>query len=161
MRRRTLLVVLAGLAVVVAAGVIVFWPREDRVTRATPPSRITRENFDRICEGMSRAEVETILGPIGDYRTGHGDTDYENIGWTPDPPTNLAGTQANWCRVPGQSPEDARQFGGWISDSFAISIAIDETGHVVGKSGSPRRMTQGPVDSLLWRAKRERHRWFP
>jgi hypothetical protein len=47
-RRRTLLVVLAGLAVVVAAGVVVLWPRADRVTR---------ENFRRIETGMSRADV--------------------------------------------------------------------------------------------------------
>jgi hypothetical protein len=42
MRRRKLLVAmvgLAGLAVVVAAGAVVFWPR---------PNRITQENFDRI-----------------------------------------------------------------------------------------------------------------
>jgi hypothetical protein len=48
MRRRTLLVALAGLAVVVAVGAIVLWPRQSL--------RITCENCDRIREGMSRAE---------------------------------------------------------------------------------------------------------
>ena len=48
MRRRKPLVVVAGLAVVVAAGVVVLWPRADRVTR---------ENFRRIETGMSRADV--------------------------------------------------------------------------------------------------------
>src|SRR6516162_2477131 len=62
MRRRTLLVVLVGLAVVVAVGAVVLWPQ--------PPSRITRENYDRIREGMSRAEAQAILGPPGDYTTG-------------------------------------------------------------------------------------------
>jgi hypothetical protein len=57
MRRRKLLVALAWLAVVVAAGVVVLWPRENR---------ITQENCDRIKEGMSQAEVEAILGPSGD-----------------------------------------------------------------------------------------------
>jgi hypothetical protein len=33
MRRRTLLVALAGLAVVVAAGAVVVWPRAERITR--------------------------------------------------------------------------------------------------------------------------------
>jgi hypothetical protein len=61
MRRRTLLVALAGLAVMVAAGVGALWPR---------PSRVTGENFDRIEKGMSRAEIEAVLGPPGDYRTG-------------------------------------------------------------------------------------------
>ena len=44
MRRRTLLVALAGLAVVVAAGVVVLWPRP-------APEQITRENYDRIRVG--------------------------------------------------------------------------------------------------------------
>ena len=39
MRRRTLLVALAGLAVVVAAGVAVLWPR---------PARVTPENLSLI-----------------------------------------------------------------------------------------------------------------
>jgi hypothetical protein len=42
MRRRTLLVVLAGLAGVVAAGVVVLWPL---------PDGITREDYDRIRPG--------------------------------------------------------------------------------------------------------------
>jgi hypothetical protein len=48
---------------VVLAGVAAFalWPR---------PGRITRENYDRISAGMSRAEVEVILGPPGDHTTG-------------------------------------------------------------------------------------------
>jgi hypothetical protein len=153
MRRRTLLVVLAGLALVVATGVVVLWPREDR---------ITQENCDRISEGMSCAEVEAILGPPGDYRTGHGEADFGTIGWMPDPPIDLGGTLTNWSRVPGQTPQDARQFACWLSDSFSICISIDESGHVIGKSGKPRRKTtQGPLDNLLWRAKRQWHRWFP
>jgi len=60
MRRRTLLVALAGLAVVVAVGVVVLWPRADRITEA---------NFERIRVGMSRTDVEAILGPPGDFRT--------------------------------------------------------------------------------------------
>ena len=61
MRRRNLLVVLAGLAVVVAAGVVVVWSRKDL---------ITRDRYDRIQAGMTRTKVEAILGgPPGDYRT--------------------------------------------------------------------------------------------
>ena len=40
MRRRKLLVALAGLAVVIAVRVVVVWPQPQ------PSSRITRENFD-------------------------------------------------------------------------------------------------------------------
>jgi cell division protein YceG involved in septum cleavage len=52
-RRRSLLVVLVVLAVVlVACGVFVLWPRQPL---------IKRENYKRIEAGMSRAEVQAIL----------------------------------------------------------------------------------------------------
>src|SRR5207244_1769666 len=35
-----------------------------------PPSRINRENLDRIKKGMTEREVEKILGPYGRYSTG-------------------------------------------------------------------------------------------
>jgi hypothetical protein len=58
---RKLLVVLAGLVVVAAAGAIVLWPRQE-------PSRVTYENFKRIKNGMTHQEVEALLGgPPGDY----------------------------------------------------------------------------------------------
>jgi hypothetical protein len=44
--------VLAVLAVV-AAGTVAAWPQ---------PDRLTRENYDRIQVGMSRGQVEAILG---------------------------------------------------------------------------------------------------
>jgi hypothetical protein len=48
------------MAVLVAVGTLGLWPRQDR---------IPHENFDRIRDGISLAEVEAILGPLGDYRT--------------------------------------------------------------------------------------------
>jgi hypothetical protein len=163
MRKRTLLVVLSGLAVVVAAGAVVLWQR--------PPSRITRENFERIKEGMSRAEVEAILGPPGDYRTGDGEMDYgmENEAWMPDTGPDVAKglspdfdkLETNWKRDPGQSPEDPSSRADWLGDSFGIAIAIGPSGSVEEKVGLPRRTTQGPLDNLLWRLKRQWRRWFP
>jgi hypothetical protein len=168
MRRRTLLVALAGLAVVV-----VLWPPEDRITEA---------NLGRIKEGMTQAEVEAILGPPGDYRTGHGETGIPVLGngstatmvwrpdpvlgngstatlvWTPDPATNLVRMLSeNWGRI----PDDQRLWASWLGDSIVIGIAVDESGSVVDKSGCPRRTTQGPLDNLLWRLNRQWHRWFP
>jgi hypothetical protein len=61
MRRRTLLVALAGLAVVGAVGAVVLWLPEDRITES---------NVDRVRRGMSQAEVKVILGPPGDYTSG-------------------------------------------------------------------------------------------
>jgi hypothetical protein len=156
MRRRKLLVVLAGLAVVVAVGTVVLWPR---------PDRVTRENYDRIRTGMGRAEVEAILGQPGDYRRGLGETgstttDY--MIWTPDPGTDIAPIPLlNWSKFPGQSPESSLLWANWMSDSFLVGIGIDDSGNVVNKIGEPRRTTQGPLDNLLWRVKRQWHRWFP
>jgi hypothetical protein len=139
---------LAGLAVVVAAGAVVLWPRE---------GRITQENYDRISEGMSCAEVEAILGPPGDYRTGLGETGFaEPKVWSPD--RDIAPRPvSNWSTAPGQSPPWAS----WMSDSFVIWIGIDDSGSVGDKLGYPRRTTQGPLDNLLWRAKRQWRCWFP
>jgi hypothetical protein len=52
--RMVLILALAG------AAAVALWPRS---------SRVTRENFERIRKGMSRGEVEAILGTPGDYRT--------------------------------------------------------------------------------------------
>ena len=35
------------------------------------PSKVTRENFDRVQDGMTADEVEAILGPDGHYHSGH------------------------------------------------------------------------------------------
>ena len=115
MRRRKLLVVLAGLAVV-AAGVVVLWPR---------PDRITRENCDRIRPGMTRAEVEAILGPPDDYRTGRGESDFgdDNASrWVGDPTgfrVGIAGwlVYGNFPPVKGLSSTGMQ--GTWFSDSCA------------------------------------------
>src|ERR1700722_4514702 len=61
MRRRKQLAALAGLAVMLTAWAAVLMARADPVTR---------ETFDLIQEGMNRREVEAILGPPKDYRTG-------------------------------------------------------------------------------------------
>ena len=152
---RKLLVALVGLAVVVAAGVVMLWPWEDRVTRY---------NYDRIQIGMSLADVEAILGSPGDYRTGLGETGIlvgqgstEAMVWTIDPATDLVPKLPNWSAI----PDDQRLWADWLSDSFVIDIAVDESGSVVEKIGWPRRTTKGRLDNLLWRAKRQWLRWFP
>jgi hypothetical protein len=53
MRRRKLRWVLAGLAVVMAAGVVLLWPGQ---------SQVTEENFSRIRKASTEADVERILG---------------------------------------------------------------------------------------------------
>jgi hypothetical protein len=145
MRRRTLLVVLAGLAVVGAAGAVVLRPR---------PHRITRTNFQRIKEGMRRAEVEAILGPPGDYRTGPMDMFQMEFG------SDIEGDVGLWVRW--ASGEYVVEPGMWLSDEAQIYLVFDREDavrHMVGTSGE--LIDSGPLDNLLWRAKRQWHRWFP
>jgi hypothetical protein len=132
-------VALAGLAVVVAAGVVVLWPREDR---------ITVENFERIRDGMSRAEVEAILGPSGDHTAGDTEPDLEHQKWQSLTPPESYGSQEALER--------------WIDDRACIGIGFDSAGNVGSAFCLPmRNIDHGPIGNLLWRAKRQWHRWFP
>jgi hypothetical protein len=137
MRRRTLLVALAALAVVVAVGVVVLWPRQE-------PNRITRENCYRIKEGMSWAEVEAILGPPGDYSTG--DAKCSDL---PAPPNLMDLRRA-------LSLEE------WIGDRATMRVFFDGAGNVAyAECRLLEPVDRGPLGNLLWRAKRQWHRWFP
>ncbi len=59
MRRRKLLGLAAAL--LVGSVALLLWPRAPR---------FPREKFDRITHGMSRADIEALLGPPGDFTTG-------------------------------------------------------------------------------------------
>lgn len=63
-KRRWLWIISTLLLVLLLMGVGSFF-----VTAPNHPSMITRENFDRVQEGMTEAEAEAILGPQGDYST--------------------------------------------------------------------------------------------
>jgi hypothetical protein len=139
MRRRKLLAVIAGLAVL-ALGAFVMWPR---------PDRITRENYDFINEGMTLAEVEAILGPPGDHTTG-------------DTEANPFGDWRSW-RSPTTIVEfDGFSCGCWIADTVAIYVNFDDTGHVMTKYHyQNHKIEHGSIANFLWRAKRHWRQWFP
>jgi hypothetical protein len=147
MRRRTLLVVLAGLTVVVAAGAVVLWPR--------PSARLTLENCNRIRQGMSRAEAEAILGPPGDYAT--------------VPFDNGSGSEVDPSYVYSQvvrslsTGYDSNRVRAWCGNDRLIMIAFDgPNGRVVALSSTQlTKWDQSSLENLLWRAKRQWHRWFP
>jgi hypothetical protein len=87
MRRRRLIGWLAGLAVLLAVGAVLLWPRTYRITREnyerfveekgesgdeswtvptkalTESSRVTPANYRRALQAKTRDEVEAILGP--------------------------------------------------------------------------------------------------
>jgi hypothetical protein len=142
MRRRKLLVALAGLAAVVAAGVVVLWPPKD------PASRITQENFERIKPGMTMAEVTAMLGPPGDYKT-------------PLFPSRVSyrdGPTFGSMMTPADGPKRVEI---WDSDMAFVSIEVDSSDTVRWGAFAPQPV---PNDSILnkalgW-AKRQWHRWF-
>jgi hypothetical protein len=134
MRRRTLLVVVVGLAVVVAAGVVVLWPSE---------TRPTEENLRRIREGMTGAEVAAILGPPGDFSTGP-------VRFRPltlqDEDSDLR-LDREWT---------------WLTDEGVTFVEFDADGRAQTWSFlAGWREKQNPLENLLWRVKRQWHRWFP
>jgi hypothetical protein len=140
MRRRKLLVALAGLAVTVTGGVVVLWPRGDR---------ITRENCDRIQEGMSRAEVEAILGPPGDYLTAG--------------PSNTTADLFDENGNVRTVRHDGTVICFWVGDRAIIYVPFDRNGKTtrsptLWEAGT---LPQPPLENLLWRLKRQWHRWFP
>jgi hypothetical protein len=148
MRRRKLLVALAGLAGVIVAGVVVLWP--------WAPSRITPENIGRIWESMSRAEVEAILGPPGEYRTGPTKHHEMHV---------LSGIPRRACpywyfegmpppQIAGVEPEV------WAGDSGDAHVYFGHTGVSSTIFWPAKRVPQGPLQTLLYHAKRQWHRWF-
>jgi hypothetical protein len=100
---------------------------------------------------MTRLEVETRLGPPGDYRSG---------------PTHWANTKA-LCQ--GRFSRRAHGIGEsgsyelvWETDSEYIVFEFNADNRVTAMSESfLARDEQSTLDNLLWRLKRQWHRWFP
>ncbi len=129
MWRRRLLWLLAGLVLVSAA---------EFVSIARPPG-LTPESFKRL-PGMSRAEVECLLGPPGDYRSGP--TYYDM----------------------GGPPERFRDWGHdlWWYDYGTLDVQFDGSGKVQWRFIWPAsKVKQRPLDNLRWRIERQWRRWFP
>jgi hypothetical protein len=131
MRRRKLLVALAGLAVVVAAWAIVLWPR------AMPTSLVTKENCARIQLGMRRAEVEVILGPAGDYST--------DPRWASDWPAPGRPDSARWLSDRGAIYVCFDASGGVTKANYWDNLALPPS----------------PLRDLLVPVERQWRRWFP
>jgi hypothetical protein len=147
MRRRKLIAVLAGLVVLfvgllIGVAILLAPPRT--------PQTLTPVRFKQIRAGMTRAEVEAILGPPGDYSTG-------------------AREQAPLVYGPGEdlwhvfgSGEVMVTGTNWESDAAMINVSYDSSGKAVCGGYFPRRLiSDNPIANALWRAKRLWRRWFP
>jgi hypothetical protein len=140
-RRRKLLVVLAGAAVVVTAGAVVLWLFHQ--------DGLAVENLNRVREGMSLAEVVAILGPPGDYSSA--DTFYTKA---PEP----AWQSPIW----GKPREHGTSIEGWLGDRAKVALNFDGSGRLVSGAYVPmRKVDHGIWGNLRWRLKRLWRRWFP
>jgi hypothetical protein len=127
MRRRKLLVVLAGLAVMGAAGAGVVVLR---------PHRVTRENAARLHPGMTLADVTAILGPPGDYTTGQ---------TAPDPDEKAYKKSLSF----GQPDDLSSKWKEWNSDEVWIRALFGPDETVVAAHIAPmERLYRGPADLL-------------
>jgi hypothetical protein len=129
MRRRKLIAVVR-LTMLVVVGAFVLRPRQDR---------ITSENYSRIFEAtdITRAEVEAILGPPGDYTTRR--------------------TKGDHLLEDGINSKDVE----WRGDRYIIYAAFDSSGRLYFVDLYPNEPEDdSPLGDLLWRANRQWRRWF-
>jgi hypothetical protein len=138
MTRRKLLVVLGPAAVLMVIGAL-----------ASRPDPITDKTFGRIKVGMSRAEVHALLGSPADYRTIGTEADI----WGP--------TVGDWLSA-GIIGGNGALEENWEFDVGDIRVKYTETGVVrAGMYFCACKLERSLLDDLLWRAKRQWHRWFP
>jgi hypothetical protein len=128
-KRKVLAAVAVGaLALVGADAFLVLRPR--------PPSRVTWGNFERIEHGMSRAQVEAILGPASG-----------------EPADN---TIAATAVGPGGT------VAAWVGDEWSITVGFDRTDAAVSlgfAAAAPYK--ESAFDNMRWRLKRQWELWFP
>jgi hypothetical protein len=121
------------------------------------PSRVTPAAVARVRVGMTRADVEAILGgPPGDYRT------------MPVRPDFGSGGEVNWERWQRDQLDawTAFKWGmevtwkGWEGDEVTVWIHFERGMVADWREISNERLQIGTVELMLWRLERARRRWF-
>jgi hypothetical protein len=141
MRRRKLLVALAGLAVVIVAGVVVLWPWAIDMSPG-----VTLHNFVRLKEGMTLSDVATILGPPGDHTSPNFQPQQFD-----HPPSEF-----------GHITDDYNGVENWISDEARVVVITDRSGRTIYGWCNPNRPAdESKLQTALRWARRQWHRWFP
>jgi hypothetical protein len=139
MRRRKLRwVVATGLLALVAVGALVLLHR---------PDRVTEKNFKRITDGMSRAEVEAILGPPN-VSEAEVDRLATLDGFSGE--VSIIGLSGGQLRFDGRKAEE-NLF--WAGGAGLVCVGFAD-GHVVDGGMLPRA-------GIVERIERRWRRWFP
>jgi hypothetical protein len=104
---------------------------------------------------MSRAEIQTIIGgPPGDYST------HPTI---PVPGGLLqypAGHDEPFLVTRALRATELTEH--WQDDGARLTVSFDRSGHALeARYESLGGWELKPLDNLLWRLKRQWHRWFP
>jgi hypothetical protein len=149
MTRKRLFLVLAALAALAVAGTAaVLWPRP----------RVTKESYECVKLGMTRREVESIVGvPPGDYTGGPmrpTDDEYaEDI---------RGDVVESWHRLGDGKISLLLPSERWEGDAGCLGVGFDPAGRAFSKYFIPReREEQSPLDNLLWQLKRAWKRLAP
>jgi outer membrane protein assembly factor BamE (lipoprotein component of BamABCDE complex) len=132
LRRRVTVAIVAAMGLV--AAVVGFWP--------VRPPFLTPERCSQVRFGMTRGEVESVLGPPGDYTGGP--------------------TQADRG---GGLGTGRRRYGSrvvWATDEKVLAVGFDADGRVCETMWQKSVPTdRDPLSCILWRLKRRWRRWFP
>jgi hypothetical protein len=109
----------------------------------TRSPRITCANFDRIRNGMTRAQVESIVGPPGDFTTGRLVFDPGSIPWPPI------------SRCSGETVLE------WTADTGWGLVRFNHDETVNGALFYPGFLhEQSTYENVRWRIERQWRRWF-
>ncbi len=127
--------VVGGLAALLAGVLLLF----------CAPQRhdLTRQDFKRLRLGMTLAQVEAVLGPPGDYRTGVCVSDT----WP---------REENWLAM--QSLHGDLKT--WESDAAIIVVGFDRGEAICGSFRGSRLASDNHLVNDLWRAERAWRHWF-
>jgi hypothetical protein len=115
---------------------------------------ITYRNSEKIRRG-SRAEIQTIIGgPPGDYSTGPTIPVPQRLLQYP-----VEDKKPFFVTRPLRATDLMER---WQNDGARLTVSFDQSGHALeARYESLDGRVLKPLDKLLWRLKRQWHRWFP
>jgi hypothetical protein len=130
---------LVALLALAGVGVFLLWPWP------STGSRLTQNNLNRLRDGMTRLEVEAILGPPADHTTG------------PLADPMLITIQQGHIEYP---IANNMLMCAWADDAEAVWISFDASNTVRGVVRCPAgvKLKQSPLENLLWRIRRQLHK---